>query len=949
MGIDADRWAEIERIFHAAAARQGAERAALLADACAGDADLRREVESLLAGSASAEGVLDRGGMAAAVALVGQDAGSALTGRRFGPYRVVAPLGAGGMGEVYRAHDTRLERDVALKILPAAFTASPDRLDRFEREARVLAALNHPHIGAIYGLEPVDGVQALVLELVEGETLAERLARSGGQLRLKDALDIARQIAEALDAAHEKGIVHRDLKPGNIKITPDGAVKVLDFGIAKLDPRQRGTASTEAPTVGATREGLVVGTAAYMSPEQARGQAIDRRTDIWAFGCVLYEMLAGRGPFERPTVSDTIAAILEREPDWSKLAAAAPPGVVHLIRRCLQKDRRLRLRDIGDVGFLIDDGSARPQQGPRVAWLSWTLAAAAVAAAGLAWLSRPSPVPEAKSFQFQINAPEGLHVDNEIATGGISPDGLYAVLAASRQGPGPLWLRPLDSLTARPLPGTEGANSPFWSPDSRSIAFYQNGKLRLSEIAGGPPVVVCDATDSRTAGGTWNRDGTILFASAGRLFRVPASGGEPRIVAEPDTARGELERGHPQFLPDGQRFLYFVLSQTPGIQGVYAASLDHPHDAVRVLATAQRVSYLPPRLGRPAYLFWLRERTLMAQPFDTDSLRLHGEITRVADDVLVNQGVPNRAAFWTSEAGAVAYRAAPPPDATLRWVSRTGTAPDEIRGIDRYVAIQLRHDAGKIALDLRDEGGNLDIWVMNADGGSMTRLTFDPAADTAPVWSPGGSQIAFSSDRTGVRQLYRTAAAGGALEEELTGGPNDKIPWDWSPDGRYLLYAEVNPQSGFDLLALPVDGDRIPVAIARTPGLETFGQFSPDGKWVAFSSDVSGQMEVYVQPFPADGRGPWRVSTEGGVTPRWRGDGRELFYAGQQGIIGAPIDTTGSEPKIGAPRELFAAAALVSNLDPRYDVARDGQRFLLLHPLQEEVDLPLTVIANWRP
>jgi eukaryotic-like serine/threonine-protein kinase len=862
-------------------------------------------------------------------------------------YRITAKLGEGGMGAVYRATDTKLNRDVAIKVLPDVFAADLDRLARFTREAQVLASLNHPNVAAIYGVED----RALVLELVEGPTLADRIAQ--GPIPLDEAIPLARQIAEALEYAHEKCIIHRDLKPANIKVTPEGRVKVLDFGLAKAMSGERvatDPANSPTRTMGSTVAGVILGTAAYMAPEQAKGKAVDKRADIWAFGVVLCEMVTGKRLFDGEDLTETLAAVVMKQPDLT----AAPPKLRRLLARCLEKDPKKRLRDLGDVWELIEEPPDAPVSAPRppFARAPWAIAALFIASTAVfAYLWLRTPAPETLSAQFEIDPPGRMQFTNTLATTALSPDGRYRLFAAGEQQPSnPLWLRPLNSLAARPLQGTEGTSDPFWSPNSESVAFYQDGKLKRIDIVGGAPQVLADAANGAgyriVEGGSWSGD-EILFASGGSLFRVAASGGEARKVTEVDAARKESGHGNPQFLPGGKRFLYFIRSSDPNIQGIYAASLGNPKDRVRIVATDRKAFYVPPRGGHSGYLLWMREQTLLAQPFDAGSLSLAGDPAPVAEAVAV--GVfPTRAAYWISDAGLLTYRTgAPVAKARLLWMSRDGKPLGEARKEDRYGSLHLSPDGKRVVMNLSDDGGNWDIWMFEFARQVMTRLTNDLAREG--IWSPDGSQIAYYSVR-GVQQIYRTVSGGGGQKEPLTTGPNAKTPCGWSPHGRWLLYVETNPKTGSDIMALPLDRERKPVVVLQTQFNESDAQFSPDGKWIAYASNSSGRSEIYVRAFPPGPGSPWPVSNEGGICPRWRADGRELFYLtpGRNAVLAAGVHATGPNFESDAPRELFQMGASPLGVRSPYDVTADGQRFLLWQRSAETpAPEPLTVVTDW--
>jgi eukaryotic-like serine/threonine-protein kinase len=863
---------------------------------------------------------------------------------KLGPYEIAELIGKGGMGEVYRAHDPRTGRDVAIKISADRFS------ERFDREVRAVAALNHPNICTLYDVGP----NYLVMEYIEGEA-------PKGPLPLEEALRIARQISDALEAAHEKGIVHRDLKPGNIKIKPDGTVKVLDFGLAKVGPASTSagpeTGATQSPTISmaATQAGVILGTAAYMSPEQARGKTVDKRADIWAFGVVFHELLTGRKLFQGDDITDTLASVIKVEPKWGDI----PPQAARLLKSCLEKDPKNRLRDIGDVWKLLEDPLAVPDSpahpgGRTRGWLWPTLAAlgllSAAAVAGY-FLTRPAaPV---LATRFLVDPPPETEFTEPFAGTAISPDGRYLVFSAGSQGQGPppLWLRPLDSLAARPLPGTEGGNFPFWSPNSKSIAFFADGKLKRVDIAGGAPLVLCD-TDipGSNLGGDWSRDGVILFGGRGALYRVSASGGVPSILVKAD-ASFQAGYAFPQFLPDGRHFLV-LLKNTSG-QVAYASSLDRPQDRVQLLQADAKVLYEPPAPGRPGYLLFLREQTLLAQPFDAAKLRLEGDPAPLAEDVATRGRGNSRAAFWTSAAGLLLYRTGGGSaftKAKLHWIGRDGKRLADIAPEDTYGSMRLSPDEKRVAMGKLDSAGIDDSWVLDLARGVFTRFTFDPKRDTAPVWSPDGRQIVFASDRSGAWELYRKDSNGAGQDQQLTSTPNGKRPLDWSRDGRYLLYFDQDPKTGIDIWALPdpgAAGEHKPVAVLQTPFNETDAYFSPDGKWIAYTSDESKRNEVYVMAFPPSG-GKWQISAQGGSHPRWRADGKEIFYiSADNKMMAEGIRTAATTVETGKPVELFPFVAGRNILSP-YDVTADGQRFLVEEQASSAPSSPLIVVANWQ-
>ena len=872
-------------------------------------------------------------------------------------YRIVAKIGEGGMGEVWRATDTKLNRDVAIKILPEAFACDPDRMMRFTREAQVLASLNHPNIAVIHGVEE----RALVMELVEGPTLAERIAE--GRVPVEEALGIARQIVDALEYAHGKGVVHRDLKPANIKLRPDGQVKVLDFGLAKALSNDSGTNDpTTSPTLTmrATQAGVIMGTAAYMAPEQARGQNVDQRADVWSFGVVLYEMLTGRHTFGGETVSDTLASVLKSDPDWSALPAETPGPVRRLLRRCLERDRKKRLRDIGDARLEIDEPAEAPAAVAAAAatsrrglrWWNALLAAIAMAGAAVAVLHFREAPPSPLAVRFQVAAPEkgGFPGNGGMA---LSPDGTrLAYIAADAEGTSMLWVRPLDSVSAQALPGTEGVSFlPFWSPDGHFIGFGAEGRLKKIDVSGAygasPPQTLCEAGDN-ILGGSWSRDGVIIFSKVSSgILRVPQAGGVPVSVTGPEPGQNPIR---PWFLPDGKHFLY--VNRAGDHRAIFAASLDGK-ERKRLVEARQAGAYAAPAPGSKAgHLLFLREATLMAQPLDVERLELTGEPFPVAERVGAYLGLPF---FTVSANGVLAWRSGGPGDRYKAvWFDRAGKAEETLGPGGIFSGgLALSPDGKRLAVAQTDQGGNRDIWIVDIARGIPTRFTFDPAIDTGPHWSPDGSRVAFTSDRgsADIFDIYQKDSSGSGTEQLLLkGGTVD----DWSPDGRLLLYSVADLKAKYDLWTFALS-DRKRTPYLQTPFNERQGQFSPDGRWIAYISDESGQYQVYVQSFPT-GAGKFQISTgKGGAQPRWRRDGKEIFYLAPDGRLMAVDVKTAPRFEAGAPKALVDARMPPSALGPvwfYYDISPDGRRFLITTAgdgaAQSAPSMPINVVVNWQ-
>ena len=877
-------------------------------------------------------------------------------GYRLDHYQIEEIIGKGGMGEVYRATDTRLPREVAIKTSQQKFS------ERFAREAKVIASLNHPNICTLFDVGP----NYLVMEMIEGPTLSEHM--KSGALRLEEAADIMRQVADALDYAHEKGVVHRDLKPGNIKIRPDGVVKVLDFGLAKVGPTASSSSDPEnspTMTIGATQAGVVLGTAAYMSPEQAVGKPVDKRADVFAFGVVFYEILSGKRMHTGDTVQEVMAAVLKDEPDYTKVPAQAH----RLLKRCLEKDPNKRFRQLGDVMALLDDAPVSGSQtaiapAPEPAkkkWLWPAIAAGvlAILAGGAAywapWRSAsPPPV------RFEIH-PTGK-VSFMSSGANISPDGRWlAFPGRGEDGVLRYYLRALDSVEIRPLPGSESPNQfpppPWWSPDSRFIAFPVNaspfnpGQLKKVDISGGPPQTLCD-TLLVAASGSWSHDGVILFGYVRNsgIRRVSATGGASTEVTVLDRSRKELTHQFPEFLPDGKHFLYQRVSSSPEFMGIYLGSLDvkpEQQSTKPLLAIDRQASYIPASSRGPARVMFQRETTLFVQEFDDKKLALVGEAVPVADQV---GSFPNASAgFFSASTNALSYRlGAGTGENRMTWFDSNGKAAGTIGDPGAYNNMALSSDGTRAAVTVFDpQLLKSNIWVYDLKRGSGTRLTFNAGYDGYPVWSPDSKRIVFASNKTGPSDLFVKAADGSSEELLLLKSDQDKRPTSWSKDGRYLLYDTNDPKTREDIWILPLEGDRKPVPFLVTEFRDRVGRFSSDGRWIAYTSNESGTDEIYVRPFSPGAAGSpggrWMASKGGGFLPHWSADGKELYYRGQTDLMAVDV-TAGTAIQAGVPKKLFTAPVSATGW---FDVSQDG-RFLFQAQNVGEAQTPIMVVLNWQ-
>jgi serine/threonine protein kinase/Tol biopolymer transport system component len=886
-------------------------------------------------------------------------------GTRVGSYHILSGLGAGGMGEVYRARDTKLNRDVALKVLPELFAADPDRLARFKREAQVLASLNHPHIAAIYGFEDSGATHALVLELVEGPTLADRITE--GSISLGEALPIAKQIAEALEAAHEHGVIHRDLKPANIKLRPDGTVKVLDFGLAKaMEPASGARADfTRSPTIttpAMTGVGTILGTAAYMSPEQARGRPVDRRTDVWAFGCVLFEMLTGQRPFDGEDTTAVLARIIEREPDWRALPSGTPSTIRALLTRCLRKDPAHRLRDIADGRFQLEDATSDPAGPATVAprtrghreWLGWGTAILLLGTTAFLAVRPNSPASSREVISFPVFPPEktafaaALNTTVNIPSFALSPDGRDLVFSVKAPGARPmLWVRSLDRIDLRQLDATEDAQDPMWSPDGRWIGFFANGQLKKIPAAGGAVQLVAQSI-ADVRGGSWGADDFILIGGGTNpIVRVNAAGGTPTPVNPLDASRHESTHRTPFVLPGSRDFLYTIISGQPDQSGVYAGSLDGKTKKPLIRLNTSAV-YAP-----PGYLLFVDGDALLAQAFDADRLEVAGQPFLVANHVGRSSAFVS--AVSASRTETIAYGGPISQAGRLIWLDRTGRSLGSAATPEAdYVDFRLSPDDTRLAASIVDPRTNVvEMWLTDLARSSSTRIAAGGLVTASPLWSPDGTQLIFRNTRNGVSEFYQRSAAGGGDDRPvlaidayraLTPGQN-LIDTDWSPDGRTLLFSVPAPASGNDLWLLPLGSPEKAAKFITTPGEDLHGNFSPDGRLVAYTSNESGRFEVYVQTVPRSDR-KWAVSTGGGYEPRWRADGREIYYLSEDRKLMAV--SVGAGPSFGIPQPLFQTRVPEGVIANRthYVSSRDGQKFLV-NTATDAPPEPITVVVNW--
>jgi serine/threonine protein kinase len=878
-------------------------------------------------------------------------------GETISHYQILEKLGEGGMGEVYLARDTKLDREVAIKFLPSELSTDPERLARFRREAKVLASLSHPNIAMLFAIEQAEDKVFLVMEVARGEALSTRL--DSGALPLDEALDIALGIAAGMEEAHEKGIIHRDLKPANV-VVGDGKVKVLDFGLATAytgDQENSGDI-LNSPTItqAFTQQGTILGTAAYMSPEQARGKKLDKRTDIWAFGVILFEMLTGERMFHGETVTDTLAGILHREPDLALVPASTPPNVKRVLSRCLEKDPEHRLRDIGEARIALSSPDTEPPIEEQAATVTaadtrpgreraaWALAGiSAVAALALAWSAFFSDAPESNpEIRTSINPPEGHHFEGFAVNSGsltLSPDGkMLTFTASSGVGTPKLYLRSLDSEVAVPIPGSDSATFPFWSADSAGLAFFVGGKLKKQSINGGAPLTVCDAPDGR--GGTWNEDDVILFAPSTQvgLHRVSAGGGTSVPVTEPDPNRmGETTHRSPYFLPDGQSYLYFRGSHSAAaddpVNSIWVGRLDSD-ETKEIMKASTNAQYAR------GHLFWVNDGFLMASPFDPEKLELLG------DGFPVGEGVSEQLTFWrgsfaVSERGVIAMQYGFASRKYLTWLDRSGEELGRFDRLGRYDFIRLSPDDQRLAAEIEDEAnGAGDIWVFDVARDIANRLTFSDTNETNPVWSPDGTRIAFLSNRDGPGNIYVRLADGTGDASLLFGSDTNDEPWDWSPDGQHLIFN--HSEQKVDLWAYSFESGEASPFIA-TEHDEGWGRLSPDGQWLGYISNASGRYELYLTRFPG-GDGKWQISTTGADwLLGWNDEGNELYYLDLAGAVWAVKIELEGRVAVDTPKQLFSTRSGNS-----WTSASDGKRFVIGAPEIMNAGYSITLVVDWQ-
>jgi serine/threonine-protein kinase len=896
-------------------------------------------------------------------------------GTQLGSHEITALLGKGGMGEVYRARDLKLKREVAIKVLPDEFAGDADRVARFQREAEALASLNHPNIGAIYDLEDVNGSLYLVLELVEGETLSERIER--GALPVEEALDIARNICEALEAAHEKGIVHRDLKPANVKITPDGKVKVLDFGLAKAmegtpAPAMLSNSPTLVNTMAGTQAGFIIGTAAYMSPEQARGFAADQRSDVFSFGCVVYEMLTGRQAFQGETVSDILAAILARDPDFGQLPGNLNPKIADVLRRSLEKNRKRRWHSIADVRIEIEQALSQPIQPESaaaglsapakrkimVASSAFGVLGGVLITALVIWaLSYFSPAKPARPVRFDIIPPAAqafLPTAGDEGQIRISPNGDYVVYRMGIVRQGPLVVRMLDQLDGRPLPGTEGSRYPFISPDGRWVGFFKEASLRKTSLTGGSPLTLSNVSGP-PRGASWGDDDNIIFGSADRatgLMSVPSGGGEAKVLIKADAASGEAAYAFPFVLPGAHAVLFTIVSTGQAVENSKIAVLDLKTREKKILIRGGTYA----QYFEPGYIVYAAGSGLRSVRFDARRLEIQGDPVPVLENVSPSQ-VTGAANFAVSRSGAIIYVTGGPggeaPQRPVVWIDRHGREEPAKVPPRVYAHVRIAPDGARVAFEARDQEN--DIWIWDLMRRTFTRLTLDPGLDQLPLWTPDSRRVIFSSQSGGgAGNLYRQAADNTSPPERLTTDADLQRATSISRDGKYVVFTKGQTGIANDIGILTLDDKRKTEVLIRTPRLALNGEISPDNHWIAYQSNESGQFEVYVRPFPNVNAGRVPISVEGGSRPLWAHNGHELFYFEDKSgnLMTVPYRIVGDTFIPGIPTKLFEVGLLTNTPFRAFDVTPDDQRFVVIkettfNQASTTSSAAMIVVLNW--
>lgn len=872
-------------------------------------------------------------------------------GTRLGPYEILAPLGAGGMGEVYQAKDTRLDRIVALKVLSSHLSENVELKQRFEREARTISSLSHPHICALYDIGTENGTDFLVMEYLEGETLGHRLDK--GAMPTEQVLRYGIQVAEALDKAHRQGIVHRDLKPGNIMITKSGA-KLLDFGLAKYQESkssEHGKSQLQTRDRPMTEEGTILGTVQYMAPEQLEGKEADVRTDIFALGEIVYEMATGQRTFQGDSKAQVMAAILTSDPPpISSIQPLAPLALDHVVRKCLSKDREERWQSAHDVAgelkWIAEQTSqskiTAPSTRKRKIRERWILFAIILLLSGLsAFLySRLEMRKDLQLMKLTVLPEPKTRTSGPMA---ISPDGRQlAYVGETKEGEVALWIRSVDAVNPKRLPGTDGANYPFWSPDGRFLAFFAQGKLKRIDVIEGPPQTLADAPAGR--GGTWNREGTILFVpnfSDAGISRVSSNGGNVSPVTLLNTSRGEYSHRWPHFLPDGRHFLYSIYSTHNDYSGMYVGSLESNESTLLEANYRQNAVYVP-----AGYVIYVREGNLIARPFDVKRLQFAGDPFAIATKV----GTDGSTYFFSGSDSALAYSDLDLNSTQLIWFNPDGTRVPAFQEVHQYAEPFLSPDEKKVVLSTID-GGVWDTWIVEFERQTLTRFTFGPGNKYQPIWSPDGNSIVYSARGAKNFDLYQKAADGATEAKVLLSNELPKFADDWTKDGKYLLYETEDSKTKYDLWILPLFGDRKPRPYLQTNFNEAHARISPNGKWVAYGSDEIGRVEIYVRPFPDSSAGKWQVSTGGGDQPTWSADSNELFYLATDSRLMSVEVKTGENFQPGVPKALFKTdlpiGALVGQERSFYDVSRDGKRFLFRYPPADISNTYISLIFNW--